>query len=51
MVIDISKDHIAFMFVIKQFMKNPQQQGTTVLITSHKTQIITAESIAPISIK
>jgi len=48
MVINISKDHTAFIFVIKQTMKNPQQQGTTVLITSHKTQIFTAESIAPI---
>lgn len=51
MVIDISKDHIAFIFVIKQFMKNPQQQVTTVRIISHKTQIFTAESIAPIWIK
>jgi len=48
MVIDISKDHTALIFVIKQSMKNPQQQGTTVLITSHKTQTFTPESIAPI---
>jgi hypothetical protein len=27
-------------------MKNPQQQATTVLITSNKTQIFTAKSIA-----